>query len=102
MSDHPQSGRLEAVLTLPGTMVLDMLASLDKWCSELAEAQVVCQVSSERAILRAAHHEAAELRAELGWQVAEKRPYRYVVPLTPDEARVIDEEPNSGPGSTHP
>ena len=102
MSDHPQSDRLEAVLTLPRGKVKEMVVSLAARCTLLNEAELACKTPSHRSILRAANLEVGELRDELQWHVSEKRPYHYVMPLTLEEGRAINEELNGGPGTTHP
>lgn len=101
MSDHPDDGRLEAIITLPKPVVQDMTIALAKRSALLAAAEVECKVARTRGVLRAAHSEVAELLAELRCHLSDKKPYRYVVPLTADEARVIDEELNHGSDATN-
>ena len=96
MSDHPHPGTPEAIITLPRTVVQDMVASLGKRCALLVEAQVRCKSEPRLKLLRTAHYELAEFEAELGWHIAQGKPYRYVVPLTAEEAQAIDEELKGG------
>ena len=101
MSDHLDDGRLEAIITPPRLVVKDMIIALAKRSALLAVAEMECKVARTQRVLRAAHLEVAELLAELRYQLSDKKPYRYVVPLTAEEARVIDEELNHGSGTTN-
>lgn len=103
MSDTPQSDRLEAVLTLPSHTVVYMIGAIEKRrCKLVEELECNTNVLSRQKLLAAAHYEAGEMMQDLLWHRAQKRPYRYVVPLTPEEGRALNEELNGGPGSTHP
>ena len=103
MSDHPQSDRLEAVLTLSKGMVRDLMVALEIRCRSLKADQTQCQEGThEHRVLGVASAECYEMLVELSWHHEYNKPYRYVVPLTPEEGRAINEELNGGHGSTHP
>lgn len=105
MSEQPQSDRLEAVITLSRSAVRDTVAALQKRIAVMVEARERCALGPNRSrqkLLRAAHCELTEFQAELSWHYNQKQPYRYVVPLTPEEGRALNEELNGGHGSTHP
>ena len=102
MSDTPQSDRLEAVLTLPRPVLRQVITALQQRLAVVVAARERCKSRARQNLLRAAHCEITEFQADLSWHYNQKKPYRYVVPLTPEEGRAINEELNGGPGTTHP
>lgn len=101
MPDQPQSDRLEAVLTLSRDKIEELGTALCKRCTLLSKARR-CKDLPRRNLARAAYFEVREMAAELARHAVDGKPYRYVVPLTPEEGRAINEELNGGLGSTHP
>jgi len=102
MSDHPDDSRLEAIITLPSMVVEEMIACLEKRLAVVCQSSEQCKEgSAQYRLLGAVHTEVWEMMVELAWHRQHKKPYRYVVPLTTDEARVIDEEMNRGSDTTN-
>jgi len=103
MSDGQDDARPEAVITLPRSRVKDMMAALLRRCQALeVDRTRPLESTYEHRLLTAAGTECYEMLCELSWHYEHHKPYRYVVPLTAEEAHVIDEELNRGTDTTNP